>query len=337
MSGYRDNLLRKMEQINKDIEAGTFSPYYLLCGDEDYLKSQALSKLQKAILKDGIDMNYTCFEGKKFKLEEFISFGQTLPFFAEYRLVVLKDTGFFSENCDSFIEALNSIAPTTIVIFVESDNDKRNRLYKLVNAKGYVSELKTPDEKQLLTWLKSKFIEEKKRISDADIMYFLECVGKDMNLLKNEMEKLCCYLADKEVITRKDMDEVMIFQVEGKMFDMLTAIGKRNKHKALELYHDLIAVKEPVKKLFIMLERQFNLILEIKSAKEKGVSNDEIAKKAGIRPFLVGKTMEQAKQFEKAELIAILEECAEMDKKIKSGMIKDQIALELLIVSFSSK
>ena len=158
-----------------------------------------------------------------------------------------------------------------------------------------------------------------------------------MNLLKNEMEKLCCYLADKEVITRKDMDEVMIFQVEGKMFDMLTAIGKRNKHKALELYHDLIAVKEPVMKLFIMLERQFNLILEIKSAKEKGVSNDEIAKKAGIRPFLVGKTMEQAKQFEKAELIAILEECAEMDKKIKSGMIKDQIALELLIVSFSSK
>ena len=84
-----------MERINKDIEAGTFSPYYLLCGDEDYLKSQALWKLQKAILKDGIDMNYTCFEGKKFKLEEFISFGQTLPFFRRISSCGFKRYRFF--------------------------------------------------------------------------------------------------------------------------------------------------------------------------------------------------------------------------------------------------
>lgn len=326
-----------MERINKDIASSTFSPYYLLCGDEDYLKSQALSKLQKAILKDGLDMNYTCFEGKKFKIEEFISFGQTLPFFAEYRLVVLKDTGFFKESCDSFVEALNSIAASTIVIFVETDLDKRNRLYKLVKEKGYVSELNALDEKSLLIWLKKKFIEEKKKVSDADITYFLQCIGKDMNLLKNEMEKLFCYLAEKEEVTRKDMDEVMVLQIEGKMFDMLTAIGKRDKQKALELYHDLLAVKEPIMKLFAMLVRQFNIILQVKSAKENGLSDGEIAKKAGIQPFVVGKTMEQAKQFEKQELYDVLEECAQMDKKIKSGIIKDQIALELLIVSFSSK
>ena len=325
-----------MERINKDIASATFSPYYLLCGDEDYLKSQALSKLQKAILKDGLDMNYTCFEGKKFKEEEFISFGQTLPFFAEYRMVVLKDTNFFKENCDGFIEALNSIASTTIVIFVESVHDKRNRLYKLVKEKGYISELNALDEKSLLIWLKKKFIEEKKKISDADIAYFLECVGKDMNLLKNEVEKLCCYLADKEVVTRRDMDEVMILQIEGKVFDMLSAIGNRNKQRALELYHDLLAVKEPAMKIFSLLVRQFNIILQTKSAKENGLSNSEIAQKVGIPLFAVGKTIEQTKQFEKAELGSILEECAEMERKIKLGIIKDQIALELLIVSFSS-
>ena len=325
-----------MEKINKDIASYTFSPYYLLCGDEDYLKSQALSKLQKAILKDGMDMNYTCFEGKKFKEEEFISFGQTLPFFAEYRLAVLKDTNFFKESCDSFIEALNSIASSTIVIFVESACDKRNRLYKLIKEKGYVSELNALDEKSLLIWLKKKFIEEQKRISDADIAYFLECIGKDMNLLKNEVEKLCCYVADKEEITRKDMDEVMVLQVEGKVFDMLSAIGNRNKQKALELYHDLLAVKEPAMKIFFLLVRQFNIILQTKSAKEKGLSNSEIAQKVGIPPFAVGKTLEQTKQFKIAELGAILEECAEMERKIKLGIIKDQMALELLIISFSS-
>ena len=327
----------RMEQINKDIKNSTFSPYYLLCGDEDYLKSQALDKLKKAILKDGMDMNYTCYEGKKFKEEEFIAFGQTLPFFAEYRLVVLQDTGFFKESCESFLEALERIAPSTIVIFVESACDKRNRLYKLVKDKGYVSELNEMDEKSLLIWLKKMFLEEKKVIQDADIAYFLQCIGKDMNLLKNEVEKLCCYCANQEKITRAMMDEILIFKVEGKVFDMLSAIGNRNKEIALNHYHDLLAVKEPVMRIFFLLVRQFNIILQVKSAKENGLSNSEIAQKAGIPPFAVGKTFDQTKQFTFAELHEILEECAEVERKIKLGMIKDQIALELMIVSFSSK
>ena len=326
-----------MERINKDIETSAFSPYYLLYGDEDYLKLQALSKLQKAILKDDSDMNYTCFEGKKFKEEEFISFGQTLPFFAEYRLAVLKDTGFFEKSCDSFIKALDSIASSTIVIFVESGCDKRNRLYKLVNEKGYVSELNVLDEKSLLIWLKKKFIEEQKRISDADIVYFLECIGKDMNLLKNEAEKLCCYVADKEGITRKDINEIIVPQIEGKVYDMLNAIGNQNKQRALDLYHDLLAVKEPVMKILFKLTKQFDIILQTKSAKARGASDNEIAQKLKIPLFAVRKNMEQAKKFEMAELSAILEECAEIERKIKSGMIKDQIGLELLIISFSSK
>lgn len=324
----------KMKQINKDIESSNFSPYYLLCGEEDYLKSQALSKLKTAILKDGLDMNYLYLEGKKFKEEDFLSFGQTMPFLAEYRLAVLKDTNFFKESCESFIDALNAISPTTIVIFVESACDKRNRLYKLVKEKGYVSELNTLDEKSLLIWLKKRFMEEGKKISDRDISYFLECIGKDMNQLKNEAEKLCCYVGEKDLITRQDMDEIMVFQVEGKVFDMLSAIGNRNRQKAMELYHDLLAVKEPPMKILFLLVRQFNLMLQTKSARQAGLSNSEIAQKVGIPPFAVGKTLEQAKQFEIEKLHAILEECAEMDLKIKQGMIKDQMALEVLIVSF---
>ena len=326
-----------MERINKDIASGQFSPYYLLWGEEDYLKSQALSKLQKAILKDGSDMNYLYFEGKKFKEEEFLSFGQTLPFFADYRLVVLKDTNFFKESCESFMEALDAISPTTIVIFVESVCDKRNRLYKLVKEKGYVSEMNSLDEKSLLIWLKKRFLEEGKKISDRNIAYFLECIGKDMNLLKNEMEKLCCYVGEKDEITRQDMDEIMVPQVEGKVFEMLSAIGTKNRQRVMELYHDLLETKEPIMKLFVLLVRQVNLLVQTKSAGGAGLSKGEIAQKVGIPPFAVGKTLEQAKQFDSQTLHEILEECAEMEQNIKQGRIKDQMALEVLLVSFLNR
>ncbi len=52
------------------------------------------------MIPEGDTMNYRYFEGKNTNPKEIIDLAETLPFFAERRLIVLENTG-FSEKCDT--------------------------------------------------------------------------------------------------------------------------------------------------------------------------------------------------------------------------------------------
>jgi DNA polymerase-3 subunit delta len=68
---------------------------YLLYGEEDYLKKQYKEKLRSAMLSPDDTMNFAYYEGKGINVKEVIDLAETLPFFAERRLIIMEDTGFF--------------------------------------------------------------------------------------------------------------------------------------------------------------------------------------------------------------------------------------------------
>lgn len=102
-----------MQQINEDIKSGQFKQMYLLCGEEAYLRRQYRDKL-KAALNDGASMSFGTtgfvensvensmnshyFEGKEQNIGEIIDLAETLPFFAERRVMVLENTGLFKSG-----------------------------------------------------------------------------------------------------------------------------------------------------------------------------------------------------------------------------------------------
>ena len=87
-----------MESIRKDIESGQFKNVYLLSGGEVYLRSQYKRSLVKALVPDGDTMNFTVYEGKDTDVNDLISQAETLPFFAERRVILAEDTGFFKNK-----------------------------------------------------------------------------------------------------------------------------------------------------------------------------------------------------------------------------------------------
>ena len=112
-----------MKTLNEDLKSGQFKQVYLLCGEEGYLKKQ-----YKTPVKEAIDL------------------AETLPFFAERRLIVFENTGFFKTAAGADLaDYIKDMPETTCFIFVEEEIDKRNRLYKAVKAKGYIAELSTQD------------------------------------------------------------------------------------------------------------------------------------------------------------------------------------------------
>ena len=324
-----------MKTINQDIEKNEIKQFYLLFGTEDYLKRQYRDKLAKAMVDTEDTMNYNYFEGKNFQLQAVLDIGETLPFFAEERVLVLENSGLFKKTPEEIEKRLEQFPDSTHVIFVEKEVDKRSRLYKWIGKHGYASEMNTPDEKMLITWVKGLCRSEGKQIEDSAIFYFVEHMGTDMLLLKNEMEKLFCYCYDSEKITLEDIREVCVSQASDKMFEMLDAIGVHNQDKALLLYHDLLALREPAMRVLYMLTRHFHILMQISVLMSEGKDNKTMAAACGIPPFSVKKYAAQAGKYSYERLKSMVEKCQATDQGIKTGMVQDVVGVELLIVEFS--
>lgn len=326
-----------MKTINEHIKKHEFLPFYLLYGEEDYLKKQMKDRLVQALVNDGDTMNFTVFEGKRVNQEEILDLAETLPFFSEKRVIVLDNTELGKKCDDIFLNRIKGLPDTTVMIFIEKTVDKRSKIYKYVNKNGYAADLSVQDEKQLLVWVASILKKEGKAITNANIAYFIHKVGTDMNLIRNELDKLVLYTAGRKEITKKDIDDICSEEVEGKIFDMLEAITLKQQKKALDLYDELLEGKEPPLKILVLLVRQCNQLILVKSMSEKGMQNKDIAKQGGIHPFVVGKLKKQTQNFTINQLQYMIRACGEMDEGIKTGKYVDRIGVELLIVDFSKK
>lgn len=324
-----------MKTINQDIEKKEIKQFYLLFGAEDYLKRQYRDKLAEALVDTEDTMNYNYFEGNNFQLQAVLDIGETLPFFADKRVLVLENSGLFKKTPEEIEKRLEQFPDSTHVIFVEKEVDKRSRLYKWIGKHGYASELNTPDEKMLITWVKGLCRAEGKQIEDSAIFYFVEHMGTDMLLLKNELEKLFCYRYESERITVEDIREVCVSQASDKMFEMLDAIGVHNQDKALLLYHDLLALREPAMRVLYMLTRHFHILMQVSVLMSEGKDNKGMAAACGIPPFSVKKYAAQAGKYSYERLKNMVEKCQATDQGIKTGMVQDVVGVELLIVEFS--
>lgn len=137
------DIIEIMKSLNEDLKTGQFSQIYLLYGEENYLKKQYKERFVKAMLPQGDTMNYAYYEGKGVEIREVIDLAETLPFFAERRLIVFENTGLFKSSGADLAEYIKTMPETTYFIFVEEEVDKRSKLYKAVKAKGHIVELPT--------------------------------------------------------------------------------------------------------------------------------------------------------------------------------------------------
>lgn len=326
-----------MKSLNEDLKTGNFKQIYLLCGEEGYLKKQYKERFVKAMLPEGDTMNYAYYEGKSTDVTEVIDLAETMPFFAERRLIVFENTGFFKSAGSELADYIKDMPETTYFIFVENEVDKRSRLYKAVKAKGHIVELSTQDEGTLKRWIQGIVRGEKKQMSDSAILYFLGKVGTDMENIRKELEKLICYALDRDTITKEDVDAVCVTQITNHIFDMVNAVADKDQRRALDLYYDLIALKEPPMRILFLMIRQYRILFQVKALLKQGYGRKEIASKAGLHPFATGKYMEQAKRFRMQELRAVMEDGAEIEQRVKTGLLTDNLAVELFIVKYSGK
>lgn len=325
-----------MKRIQEDIKTGQFKQVYLLYGDEAYLRQQYKHRLVKALNPDDDTMNFNRFGGKGIDVKGLIDLCETMPFFAERRVILLEDTGFFKNKCEELADYLKELPDYLFLIFEETEVDKRSRMYKVVKSCGYVAEFATQDEKTLMRWAAGILGKEGKKITQRDMELLLSKTGTDMGNLRMELEKLISYTEGKDVISAEDVEEICTTQIANKIFDMVRAVTERNQKRALELYYDLLNLKEPPMRILFLLAKQYRQLLLTKKMTAEGASQNEIAARLGLPSFAVRNITACARSYETEELERAVEDFVDAEEAVKTGRLGDVLSVELLIVKYSS-
>ena len=182
-----------------------------------------------------------------------------------------------------------------------------------------------------MKWAVGILAKDGRKITRPVMEYFLGRTGDDMENIRMELEKLICYTMGREVITKEDVDAVGTVHVSNRIFDMVAAIVSGNTKKAMDLYEDLLTLKEPPMRILFLIARQFNQLLQVKELTGQGADKGTIASKLKVPPFAVGRLTAQARAFTREQILSYVTLCVESEEAVKTGKLSDRLAVELLI------
>ncbi|MCR5742252.1 MAG: DNA polymerase III subunit delta [Lachnospiraceae bacterium] len=325
-----------MENIKADIKNRTFKPVYLLCGEEEYLKNSYKNQLFKAVAGDDT-MNTLVMDGKDADPVKVKDFVDTMPFFADYRTVLLTDTGLFSSTSEEWAKIIAALNDTSVVIFVESKVDKRNKLYKTVKDKGYVCEMKKPDERTMKIWIASILKKEGKAIRESACEELLLRAGDNMENLKAQLDKIISYCADKQEVTVDDIASVCSVQPQSEIFKMIDAASEGRTDVAIAYYYDMLSLREPSMRILFMIGKQCNQLLCVRELMAGGMNSSGIATRMGLMPFIVNKLIRQAKAFSSKQLMEYVQMCVKNEELVKTGRMDEKIAVETALIKICNR
>ena len=269
-NGIFQEVSQEVKNLQEDIKTGKFKNAYLLFGEEAYLKIQYKEKLIHALNPDDDTMNFTKYEGKGIEVREMIDLCETMPFFADHRVVLVENSGFFKNKCDELADYMKTLPDYLRLVFVEEEVDKRSRMYKAVKNCGRIVEFAKQDEKTLMRWAAGILAREGRKITTRDMELFLTKTGTDMGNIRMELEKLITYTMGQDIVTREDIEEICTTRTENKIFDMVRAVTERNQRRALDLYNDLLTLREPPMRILFLLSKQFRQMCLAKKWQGKG-------------------------------------------------------------------
>ncbi len=351
-----------VDRIKDQLKNKNLSKIYLFHGSEPFLIDYYVRELKKLIL-DGDDqsLNLANFEGK-FEIDDLIDACDTFPVFAEKKLVLVKNSGLFyskakkntaadeAENTDEedrpeqteisgnrAQEALSSYIPvipeTTCLVFIESNVDKRLKVFKQLSKYGTILEFKLNKPEYLVHWVTQAINRQMgKRISNEAAEYLVAVSDTDMYTLRNEIYKLASYAADREEITLEDVKLLAVPTIKSVIFDLLDAVARKNTSRALAILDDIISLKEPEQKIFAMLSKQTGELLKLRLLMENRASQAEINRYfQGKHPYAMRIMTEQAGSMSAVYLKNLLSSLMEAEASYKKGLIEPKLALETLI------
>ena len=309
---------------------------YLLYGEEQLFINNELNKIISD--NDIDDVNISRYNLEEVLLKDILDDANTTSLFGDKKLIIIDNSYIFirttkkviEQDTDILINYINNPNPDTILIFIINNDkiDSVKKICKLIKEKGSIKEFNTPTN---INSYVSKLFDDYK-IDNNSINLLIKRVGTNLNILKEEVDKLKIYKIDDKAITREDIINLTNKNIDTNIFTFIDNIINKNKNDALNTYREMLKLNEEPIKIIIMLANKFRLMYQACELSKKGYSIDDIADKLNSKRYPVQLAIEKGYRYDSKILLNNLEALADLDTNIKMGLVDKEIALELFIL-----
>ena len=313
-------------------------PVYLFYGKENYLKEDILKKLRNKLIDSAYsEFNYNVFYGEKLSINEVINDLDTLPLMSKHKLLVIKEAEKINKNDETKLInyfnrlSLKSNFSTLIIIYKESSPNKE--LITAIKRIGVVANFSITDKAKLAIWIKSKFSQSNKKITQEALFYLQSIVDSDLGRLFNEIEKIDIYTKDQQIIEKEDVIITMGGSEAVNIFKVLDSVGDKDIINAIDGLVKLNQGNLHHLSIFAMIYRQIKLILQTKLLLANGFNFKEVEKKLKLPYFVVEKMIKQSKKYTFKEIDKSYELLNIADLELKYSQKEPKIILEELVMN----
>lgn len=320
---------------SKDIEGSI-----IVFGDEKALVKESIKQAYE-IIHSFPEINIIEIDGESVTYDAIVNSCETLPFMFDKKLVHIKNPYFLLKSNSSPSAEISELLSkyignipkeTILLITINGEIDSRNKVVTAIKNIGTMVEYKKIKGEELHKWVLDKLNRYGKTISKADLMYLISESGGSTESLESEIEKLCAYTLNEDVIAKKHIDDIMYKSLESNIFKMVDSISRKDAEKALVILKNLLFQKEDHLRILGMIIRQYRMLYLVKQHIEQNISNSEMERSLKLSGFTLQNFIKQSKGYNGRELMKSLNKCLEIDYSIKIGKYQPEMALELLII-----
>lgn len=326
-----------MKRLAEDIREHRFQRVYLLTGNESYLVRGYRKKLFEAAAGNDT-MNTKVITDREVTPEEVRDFTDTLPFFAEKRVLLLEDCKLFKNaSSEALIPWIETLPETALVILVDNEVDKRTRFYKAVQKAGTVVEMNHPEGTERSDYLLRQLGARNLKITKPVFELLLQALPDSLELSLNEMDKLAAYVGACNAVTAEAIGDIVTPKIENRIFKLVEAAVSGDRKTAFDIYYDLVALKEAPLRILSLVGKELMRLVVVKEMAAEGASSRTVSEKAGMPEFVARKLLSEARKKTAEELSALVEKALQYESDVKSGNLSDSASVELLLMELTKK
>lgn len=329
--------------LKDSLASGALLPVYLICGDDIYLKKQALDRIIKATVSPDDDMNLIRF-GYGVSLQEVYDELYGFPVMSDKKCVVLSEFDVEKapkNELENLLEMVNDPCDTSVFVlyFGNADIDlkKSGKVKSLVSAVtkagGEVVCLDHKTQDELVRWLSASAKRQGLSLTPQNARYITEICSTDINFLTNELTKLCAFVKEGE-ITKEIIDKVCVKSVEASVYDLSGKIISGDTAGAMKLLDELYYMNLDTTIIFHNISSAFVDMYRALEGKKENKNLDSLAEDFGMgkKAFLLKRAAGNLKRFDSKKLELSFDAIIKTEKELKSYSGKERNAVEKLVV-----
>jgi DNA polymerase-3 subunit delta len=293
-----------VEKIITEWKKRTFKPVYWLEGEEEYFIDKAINYAEHHILSENeASFNLSIFYGRDAAWADVINACRRYPMFAERQVVLLKEAQQMRdiEKLEAYVE--NPLDSTVFVVSYKNKKvDGRTKFAKLLKEKGALISTKKIYDNQLPEWIQELVESKGLSISPKGIALLADHIGNDLTRIENEVEKISVNLGKRKNITEEDIEEFVGVSKEFNVFELQTALAKKDISKAIRIiqYFEANPKAAPIQLILPSLYGFFSKVFMVFGA---GTTDEKaIATAIGVNPFFSKDYLQAAKMYKYEEV-----------------------------------